>query len=757
MTRLHSCLTRLVLGLFLAAGLLQAAPVVANEQAASVAYQNAKANISLGQFKQALQELRYLQRQYPNFSNIAGVKTRIAVLHEADIAGSELLTFLYALDERDAGNPDKALEYLRDLVIEAPSSSLVDDAIYLMAYVHLMERFDYDTARAHIAELKQRAPDTAYLDAADYLNAIAHEQSGQTQTAVALFTALRDRHTSMTLPFGVRVARGNVLSRYWFDRADRRLEILSTQRNRSSTLSKRNEINENQLSLSVLVGGVELDLVLQPSSLTQSSEWFDAQLRSIVPPSVGVYSGYVNGESDSWARVVLSNNDIHGVVMRNGKRHRLHPEDLIGTLDYYQPKNRAGAKIQLGGSEEELPLMLDSLPTPLEISNQSKRSSKRSSSRTDMQIVPMSVVIDSQYNRYYNGEALVHAINGLNVADAIYRPLGLTIRLNETIVHDGSVTDPMAIGPSTLEQMLRNFRDYRLNKRTLFSESGLVYLFTGNPKTDITLGLAWIDTACRTDGYDVGVTTPSSFTDVLLTHELGHSLGAQHDTDTECAGQNGMLMSPRISGFTATTMSTCSQSSIVNSRSRSCFLPALDLSLGLQHFGNTVQVGVTNNDSSYPASAVLDVEVDSTASVEWPEVCTPTTLGSAECRLSSIAPKSVAEISFPFASEGLPRLTAVVNAVGVLDATPANNGVALNMGIQQNISGDLVAVNTNSGTNTTFNSSVGTGSPVSFNSPQTSGGAMSWVWLASLASVLLGSAADRSAQRGFVSTQANLR
>lgn len=757
MNGLHSYLSRALVSLFLIAGLFQANPVQANEQAAAVAYANARANISLGQFRQALQELRYLQRQYPNFSNIAGVKTRIAVLHEADIAGSELLTFLYALDERDAGNPEKSLEYLRNLVTESPSSPLVDDAIYLMAYVHLMERFDYDTARAHIAELKQRVPDTAYLDAADYLNAIAHEQSGQTQSAVTLFSELRDRHTSVTLPFGVRVARGNVMSRYWFDRADRRLDMLSNQRDRSSTLSKRNQVNEDQLSLSVLVNGVELDLVLQASSLTQSSEWYDAQLRAMAPPSVGVFSGYVNGDPNSWARIVLSNNDVHGVVMRNGVQHRLHSEDLIGTLDYYQPKNRAGSKIRLGGSEQELPMLLDSLPAPLEVSNQSRSSSKRASSRTDMQIVPMSVVIDSQYNRYYNGEALVHAINGLNVADAIYRPLGLTLRLNETIVHDGSIADTMAIGPATLEQMLRNFRDYRINKRTLFDESGLVYLFTGNPKTDVTLGLAWIDTACRTDGYDVGVTTPSSFTDVLLTHELGHSLGARHDTDTECASQNGMLMSPRISGNTATTMSSCSQTSIVNSGSRSCFLPALDVSLGLEQLGNTVQVGVTNNDSSYPVSAVLAVEVDSTASVEWPDVCTATTLGSAECLLTSIAPGSVAQVSFPFLSEGLPRLSAVVSPVGILDATPVNNAVALNMDAPPSLNGDLVAVNTQSSNDTTFSSSVGSGNPVTLGASETSGGSMSWMWLASLASVLLGSAADRSGHRGFVSAQANVR
>lgn len=736
---------RIAFSVCIIAGLVHS-PAYANEQAASLAYTNAKAKISLGQFRQALQELRYLQRQYPGFSDISGVKTRIAVLHEADIVGSELLTFLNALDERDAGNSEKALELLRDLATDAPNSALVDDAIYLMAYIHLMERYDYDTARAHIVELKRRAPDTAYLDAADYLNAIAHEQSGQTQQAVALFEALRDRHTSVTLPFGVRVAKGNVLSRYWFDRADRRLDILSNHRDNSSSIASRSVVNDDTMSLRVLVNGVELDLILQPSSLASSADWYDEQLRTMTPPSVGVFSGFVNGEPSSWARVVLSANDVSGVVMRNGVQYRLHSEDLIGTLDYYQPKNRAGVDVKMSGSEDVLPMLLDTLPTPLEVSNNKNRSSKRSSSSgTDIEIVPMSIVIDSQYNRYYNGEAIIHAINGLNVADAIYRPLGLTIRLNELVVHDESVDDAMSIGPTTLEQMLRNFRDYRLNRRTLFADSGLVYLFTGNPKTDITLGLAWIDTACRTDGYDVGVTTPSSFTDVLLTHELGHSLGARHDTDTECASQGSYLMSPRISGSTDTTMSSCSQSSILNSRNRSCFLPALDLVLGIEQQGSTVAINVTNNDSGYPASAALEVEVDSSSSVEWPSECTATTLGSAECQLSSIAPQTTSQVAIPFTSDGLPRLSAVVKTVGVLEATPANNVAALNMDVQQGVSNDFVAVSTNA--NDSFVPSVGTGDAAALNSSQSSGGAMSWVWLAGLASVLVGSAAERSGQR----------
>ena len=716
----------------------------ADEREAEAAYRSATQSVASGEFQQALRTLRLLQRQHPTYSNIAAVKTRIAVLHEADFAGQELVTFLNALDARDVGDADTALQLLRSLVTNTPNSTLVDDAIYLMAYVHLMERFDYDTSRAHIAELKQRVPDTPYTDAADYLNAIAHEQSGLTTQAVELFEALRDRHTSVSLPFGYRIARGNVMSRYWFDRADRRLKMLAEQSSRASVLAERNRMSNDVMHLSVLVAGVEVDLVLQPSALAQSAQWRDGSLRDQAPPALGVFSGHVAGDPESWARVVVAENDIHGVVMMNGVQNRLHTEDLIGTLDYYQPKHRAGSQIRMGGAQEELPLLLDTLPTPPMSATEAIRSGRRSSAgRTDMQVVPMSIVIDSQYNRYYNGDGLLHAISGLNVADAIYRPLGLTLQLDESIVFDDTGSDPLALGPTTLEAMLRNFRDYRQQKSTLFSDSGLVYLYTGNPKTDITLGLAWIDTACRTDGFDVGVTTPSSFSDVLLTHELGHSLGARHDTETSCSGMSGKLMSPRISGNTDTSMTTCSQQSIANSLNRACFLDALDVSLDVRQLGDSVIVGISNLDSRSAVSAELVIEVDRNATVTWPSICEPTGPSSAECQVTGIEPMHTASLTLPYASTGEPKLAAQVKTINVVDPNQDNNVVALNA---DELSSAAVTIVADNG----LGSDVLAQSNFSDDVPKTSAaksGSISWIFLAAVMGRLSAAKGELAADR----------
>jgi len=725
----------------------------ADEIAAKAAYEQARVAIEQLNYAGALNRLRSLQKTYPNFSNLAGVKTRIAVLREAHKAGSELGIFLSALDARDDGKPENSLALLQQLIDTSPSSTLLDDAMYLMAYVQLMERFDYASAQAQLSELKRQQPDTAYRDAADYLSAIAYEQSGQTDSAMEQFAELRERHTSVSLPFGYRIARGNVMSRYWFERADRRLKLLAHQRDEASHLTSRRSETDEELHLGVTVAGVEMNLVLFPSTITKTTMWQDGDLDARLPPNIGVLTGHVKGEPNSWVRVVLEKNKIRGVVSIDGQLNQLKPDNLVGTLDYYQPKHRAGVPVKLGGSATELPLLLDTLTAPpLPGAYSVPQSSNRAGDKqalnvgaTDMQIVPVSIVIDRQFNRYYSGEALLHALNALNVADAVYRPMGLALQLDHSIVFEEWESDPMAIGPATLEAMLRNFRDFRRAERTQFKDSALVYLFTGNTKTDITLGLAWIDTACRTDGYDVGVTTPSSFADVLLTHELGHSLGAQHDTDTQCSGTVGKLMSPRISAATETAMSACSRRSITKSERRSCLLSAVDLAMSATLDGYTAALNITNNDSNFTVSASVLVEVDQSAEIAWPAECELRVAGSAECQLANLAPNSTRSITIPFISPATPRLSAQLISDEVTDPIPDNNVVTLNIDADRPGAPTLLASN---GSSHSSGSQFGTGGQPKASAAR-GGGAMSWIGLLSLTFLLQLTGRSHQGRRRF--------
>lgn len=638
--------------------------------------------IASGRYRDALASLRSIKAKYPSYSRLSAVQTRIAVLHEASGAGEALAIFLRALDARDAGRLAEALDLLDSIVRERRRSSLRDDALYLGAYLSVMDGYDFPGARKRLAELERQFPDSAYSDSASYLYAIVAEQLGDTALARSTLVELRDKHTALGLPFGFRWPVGTVLARYWFDRAERRIGIIDRRLQRASRVSHRTELDDGRLRVAVNVDGIDMQLLLSPSTLVSATDWHDARLSDQLPPDIGVYEGQVEGAPGSWVRATIDRGAITGMIQLDGRRMRLLPAHLTGTLDYYQPASRHPAAASAQGFDPTDPSLVNQL-LPIDLLRAPPRPEDRQTTRratsqqTATRAVPLSIVVDSRFDAYHAGSGMARALDHLNVADGVYREHGLALTLDEAIsFSDGE--DPLKLDPGTLESFLRKFRSYRMAHDTLFADSAVTYLFTGNQKTDITLGLAWIDTLCRSDGFDVGVTTPSSFGDVLLTHELGHSFGAQHDSDTACASDNGGLMWPHISASTPTRLTSCSTASVRAARARSCLLDTVDLRLDAEVRADAAVFGVTNTENTIGLDARLTVETGVPGQVEWPEQCLAVSPTSAECTLSTIGPAERRELHLPLDTSvrgvGEP-LSAQVAPVGIIELTPADNRV----------------------------------------------------------------------------------
>jgi len=650
-----------------------------DESAAERDYADALALIERQRYREALAALRRVQASHPAFSQLSAVQTRIAVLHEARDAGAALPVFLGALADRDAGRLDEALQALDALTRDHPDSVLLDDALYLGAYLSVMDGYDFTDARRRLAQLADGVPDSAYADSALYLSGIVHEQLGDTAAARATLVQLRDRHTALGLPFGFRWPVGTLLSRYWFDRAERRITIIDARLRDASRVDGSARLGDGRLRVAVQVDGRELQLLLEPSALVRDTAWRNAYLVDREPPSVGVYEGVVEGEADSWVRATIDGGAITGMIGIDGERLRLLPAHLSGTLDYYQPAPRGAAigapggldptDAGLAGHLQAIDLMV--APPRPESPDQARRARQRFSTTRE---VPLSIVIDSRFDGYHGGAGLARALDYLNVADGVYRDHGLSIALDEAVVFTDSA-DPLKLSPGTLESILRRFRAYRLAHADRFDGSAATYLFTGNRKTDATLGLAWIDTLCRIDGYDVGVTTPSSFGDVLLTHELGHSFGAQHDSDTACAADGDALMWPHISERTGTRLTRCSRASVQTSRAQACLSNTVDLTLAAGITDEAAVFSISHTESGLDVDARLVVEASAPGQVDWPAGCRVVSPTSADCAVSDLASGEPRQVTLPLlggASASSP-LAARVSPVNIAELRPADN------------------------------------------------------------------------------------
>lgn len=650
----------------------------ADESPASENYEAALSLIIQRRYTEAVASLRRIQRDFPQFSKIAAVQTRIAVLHEASSAGVAIDYYLQALSYRDSNENDLALASLATVLSDHPDTSLRDDALYLKAYIELMSQFEFELARTTLAQLALEFEEGAYQDSADYLDGIALEQLDKTALAIARFQGLRDRHTAASLPFGFNWPSNTVLSRYWFDRADKRLNMLDLQIASASVLrSAEKGSNDSELLVDVLVAGEQWSLVLWPSAMVRDTSWLDGSFSDSAPPATAFYEGEVMGSTDSWVRAVISDGEISGVFEVEGIEYKMQRGSLIGTLDYYQPrseKNRSKTSPDSTSVDAVLGNDTQLIPDD-EMLNLVKR---QQDAHSDIQVVPLSIVIDREFDLYYGGRGLETALNELNVADGIYRKFDLALSLDKVQVFGSEDADPVDKGPATLETYLRSFREYRLNQSVLFSNSVLSYLFTGKDNTDLNLGIAWIGSICRTDGYDVGVTTPSSIGGLLLTHEIAHSLGAVHDDVTSCASETDKLMWPYLSTGTKSVFSDCSKDNLSGASSKSCLIDGVDIGVAVSGDVNEITVSLNNPDSSMLVSGVLILESSTLDVLLLPESCTQSASGGVECVIRDLSPNETRPLVVPLNSAVVNAQTIIsveMTSMNVLDYSKKNNSV----------------------------------------------------------------------------------
>ncbi len=613
------------------------------------------------------------------------VKIRMPVLEEAKKLGSgpDLDLYLGALSARASDDIPTALDKLESILSDYPDSRLRDDSRYLIGYIKMMDEFDFAAASESMQQLQSNYPDSRYFDTALYSQAIAQEQLGDNDKAAQLFGALRDRHTTLSIKrFDLFWPRDTLGSRYWFDRSDDRLKRIEHARLNSAKLVERSPTGDDAYPwrLTISASGEQHVLRVKPSSILQDTDMSDDARAALQNAGLETLEGIIEGEPDSWARVTLQGDAVSGVLSVQGQRVPLIAAATAGTLSDYNTLLRSdihGNAASLQDDAHGAPPETNAIDSYLRSIRQHDADDVQAGGVTH--VARVGVVIDSQYNDYHGGRGFQEALSILNTTDGIFREeLGIALHIETVVVIADRNNDDMNIGRVEMVDMMRNFRDYRLRDAVLSnSDIGLATLFSGNKNSDEPLGLAWIGTACRTDGYDVSVVTPFSEPVLLSTHELAHTLGANHDFSTSC-GEGRNLMSRHLSGAIDQTFSSCSKQEISTLLANtSCHSDAIDLAVD---FGaitpEEFQVSVLNTDMvrSVPA-ANLRVEMSDIANADFPDNCSATSNDSLLCEFGAIGSidNQQVTISLPATIDTSASVTAFAEPVGYHDIQSDNN------------------------------------------------------------------------------------
>jgi len=320
--------------------------------------------------------------------------------------------------------------------------------------------------------------------------------------------------------------------------------------------------------------------------------------------------GTVVGYDDSWARITVSDGKPTGFFWVDNQLYKL---ELSKHLT----------------SEQATQHQTDSEWVIIEPNAQDKTRivTKMAGAIPVTRAIRIGIAIDTEFNLWHRGRGLAKALEIINGVDGLYQQqLGLAVNIESIVELHTLDTDPLLAIDGRLEDVLLEFRDFRLGQAAFNKPLSLVHLFSGHRDPGSVVGLGWIDTTCRPDGYDLSVSTPFAFDVLLAAHEIAHNLGALHDGDPRCAGNvfnRNTLMVERLNSETTSLLSSCSINSMRSAINRSCNIDNLDIavrsgstalstnplerrvSLFVDNTDVLRRAGQVNTRTSFPANSIV--------------------------------------------------------------------------------------------------------------------------------------------------------
>ena len=381
------------------------------------------------------------------------------------------------------------------------------------------------------------------------------------------------------------------------------LEANNLEQNEDSVLSFPAEISfdTNSLQLTLQTLNMQWQIALEHKQLLGTQALAERSKQSIPL----FYSGVVRGkELSSWVRLTSAtsegdtNNEITSL-----SGHLFVDKQLYELT--YDPSAQNYLIALVSNNEHDRSLLFDA-NNPFATNTTQKTAT---STTAVPRAIRIGIAVDSRYNDFHNGRGLAHALSIINGVDGLFQEqLGLAVIVDNFKVYDTAEEDPIRPFNGSVEQLLEYYREFRISDSSLPTDLALVHLFSGHGDPDKVIGLGWIDSLCRDDGYDLSLSTPYPFAVLLAAHEIAHNLGAVHDDDAQCNNDSSItgsqIMWSEISGQTRLDFSACSVNLMRNALSTACVADNIDVGLNMQSSPATdslkqhVQISAFNSDST---------------------------------------------------------------------------------------------------------------------------------------------------------------
>ena len=392
---------------------------------------------------------------------------------------------------------------------------------------------------------------------------------------------------------------------------------------------------------------------------------------------ISIFQGKIEDVEGSWVRLVVQGEEVAGIIDTGDER--IHLNHIISTDTIRQIQSGFAAPFSQSMAEPVNAFDSDEFGEVIEIDvgngffDQPEKVTK---------VASIAIVVDSAYDEAIGGRGLAQAISTINAVDGIYREeFGLALKVETAVMVTDN--DTLALGDISLEDNLIRFRDYRMFAEQISDDLALVHLFTGVRTADPSVGLAYIDTVCSTNGFDVSLSLPFRFPILLTAHEIGHNLGALHDDETnQCRDISDTLMFSHINERSTRTFSSCSADVISKRLEEStCHTDAIDIDVTLARQDDTGIIAlVTNTDTvrAFPA-ATLALELEHATIASAPASCIIFSGRSVECAVATTFAEESQALAFELRLDEDQEITisATLDPSGFLDVHSENNSAEI--------------------------------------------------------------------------------